>query len=670
MPTPEMIPLPTDPTAVGSLQWWQNEAKTACDQKDALIPEWKRNLDRYRGKARGNSYLGDGFGDGEIIQVNVDYYATNQKVSQLFFRTPDIQLSPKRPEFAAAVPLFQAVLNDQLSARNTNAMAAVTEVLMDVVCPAGIGAVKVGYEATIDGTRQIPIGEQPDPAGAVGPDGMPVMVPIMEDVPNVIHDAYTITRIPVGRLLIPTGFIGSNYDDADWLGFKFKTDPEAVKRRWGVTVENPTDSLDNDLLVPPPDTNQRRPSVTGTEIWYKASLFDPNEKNPAKLRQLVFLDGVEQPVIHQDSPAQRFNERGRLVAGHTRFPIRVCTLRYVSDSHYPPSDCSMSRVAVDEESAARTLMMQQRKRSLPMRAVDRNRMDPADIAKLQRGEVQSIIPVDGNVQEIVQEVARATYPRENFEITRVNERDIEKTWALGANQTGVRGGTTATEAALIQGSVDVRMDAERTRVLDWFVSVAETLGAYLQLFADDEQYVEVLGDDGAKQLQKWDKNAIAGEFVYSVKPDSAQKVDANVDRKMQLDLYQLTANDPFVNRAELTRSILESFNKNPGRTMQQPPTAPPEKPKINLSFKGEDLDNPMVLDLLQQAGFQINPKAIQNLLMQQGGYISGTIEPSRAADATKPPTDTLSGPTMHPGAAEMVEPLSKHALDNHVGGGR
>lgn len=669
MPTPDMIPLPKD-NEVGSLKWWQSEVKAASDLKDTLLPKWKENLKRYRGETMANTYL-SGWDTNEIIQVNVDYYATNQKVSQLFFRTPDVQLSPKRPEFAAAVPLFQAVINDQLSARNTNAMSAVTEILMDVVCPAGIGAVKVGYTATVDGTRPVQVGEQPDPTGAMNPDGTPVMVPVTEDVPNVIHDAYEITRISPAKLHIPVDFTGSNYDDAPWLGFEFTLDVETAKRRWNINLDAPTDAADNKLLVPSPVPEQRRPQITGTEIWYKASLFDPDEKNPAKLRQLVFLSNMTTPVIHQDSPAQRFNERGKLVAGHTRFPIRICTLRYVSDWHYPPSDCQMSRVAVDEESAARTIMMQQRRRSLPLRWVDRNRIDPADMVKLTSGQVQAVVPLDGSGNEIIGEIARANYPRENFTISEINERDISKLWSLGANQQGVTsgGGRTATELSLIQGNVDVRMDAERTRVLDWFVSVAETLGAYLQLFADDEQYVEVLGDDGAKQLQAWDKNAIAGEFVYSVKPDSAQKVDANVDRKMQLDLYQLTANDPFVNRSELTRSILESFNKNPARTMQQPPQPPPEKPKINLSFKGEDLDNPMVISLLQQAGFQIDPAAVQNLLMQQGGYISGTIEPSRA----EPPagqTDTLTGPTAHPGAAEMVEPLSKHALVNHTGGGR
>jgi hypothetical protein len=331
----------------------------------------------------------------------------------------------------------------------------------------------------------------------------------------------------------------------------------------------------------------------------------------------------------------------------------------------------MSRVAVDEESAARTIMMQQRRRSLPLRWVDQNRIDPATLTKITTGEVQAVVPLDGPGNEIIGEIARANYPRENFTISEINERDIAKVWSLGANQQGVTssGGRTATELSLIQGNVDVRMDAERTRVLDWYVSVCEQLGALLQLFADDEQYAEVLGPDGAKRLEAWDKTKIAGDFVYSVKPDSAQKVDANVDRKMQLDLYQLTANDPFVNRGELTRGILESFNKDPGRTMQQPPQAAPDKPKINLSFKGEDLDNPMVISLLQQSGFQIDPAALQNLLQQQGGYISGTVQPSQMKP-TDAPTGDLSGPMAHPGAAEMVEPLSKHALDNHTGGGR
>jgi hypothetical protein len=357
-----MIPFP--PTGeTGSVSWWQSEAQAASDLADKHLPKWRENLKRYRGDAMDNAYL-PGWSNTEMIQVNVDFYATEQKKAQLFFRTPDVQLSPKRPESAGAVPLFQAVLNDQLSARNANAMAAVTEILMDVLCPAGIGAVKVGYDATIDGTRQVQVGEQPDPSGMVGPDGMPAMVPIMADVPNVIHDAYDITRISPAKLLIPADFTGSNYDDAPWLGFQFQVDVATAKRRWGVTIENPTDATDAKLLIPFPMPEQRRSYVTGTEIWYKASLFDPNEKHPAKLRQLVLLDSATGPVIHQDSPYQRFDERGRLIAGQSRFPIRVCTLRYVSDSHYPPSDCQMSRVAVDEESAARTIMMQQRRRSL------------------------------------------------------------------------------------------------------------------------------------------------------------------------------------------------------------------------------------------------------------------------------------------------------------------
>jgi hypothetical protein len=664
MPTPNDL-LPLRPAGeTGSLEWWQSEAKAASDMVDKLLPKWKENLKRYRGEPMSNSYL-EGWDTQELIQVNVDFYATEQKKAQLFFRTPDVQLSPKRPEFAGAVPLFQAVINDQLSARNTNAMAAVTEILMDVLCPAGIGAVKVGYQATVDGTREIPVGAMPDPTGAIDPaTGQPAMIPQTATVPNVIHDAYSIERISPAKLLIPNDFTGSNYDDAAWLGFEFQVDVQTAKARWGVDIENPTDAADPKLLIPSPVPEQRRPYIKGTEIWYKASLFDPNEKHPGKLRQLVWLEGMDKPVIHQDSPAQRFDERKRLVAGHTRFPIRVCTLRYVSDWHYPPSDCQMSRVAVDEESAARTIMMQQRRRSLPLRWIDRNRVDAADIAKITRGETQAIIPLDGSGNEIIGEIARANYPRENFTISEINERDISKLWSLGANQQGVTsgGGRTATELSLIQGNVDVRMDAERTRVLDWFVSVAETLGAYLQLFADDEQYVEVLGPDGAKRLEAWDKSKIAGEFVYSVKPDSAQKVDANVDRKMKLDLYQLTANDPNVNRAELVRPVLESFNMDPARTMQPPPQPPPDKPKLNLSFKAEDLDNPMVLDILQQSGFTIDPKMLQMLLQKQGGYISGT----QPASQPKQP----QGQPEHPGAAEMVEPLSKHALDNHFGGGR
>jgi hypothetical protein len=678
---PDTLPLPREGT--GSMDWWKSELQTARDLRDKLLPGWKRNLARYRGEAHENDYL-SGWDIKGQIQVNVDFYATEQKKASLFFRTPDVQLSPKRPEFAAAVPLYQAVLNEYLSGSQANAMAAVDECLMDVLCPAGIAAVKVGYSAVVDGTKQVEVtppaappmpegqpqmpGTPPMPEGGMPPEMggmMPPPMPMYEEVPNVIHDAYTIDRISPARLLIPVDFTSSDYDKALWLAFEFEIDEETAKARgWNLGPDDMTASEPPKLLVTPPSPEKQRPAIRGTEIWYRASRVDANEKHPGKLRQLVMVDGVEEPVIHQDSPAQQFNEYGKLVVGETRFPIRVLTLRYVSDSHYPPSDCTMTRVAVDEESAARTIMMEQRKRSLPLRWFDRNRMDPDDIAKVQRSEVQGLIALDGNGNELIGEVARANYPRENFEISRVNERDIEKTWAMGPNQQGVRAGsgTTATELSLMQGNIDVRMDAERTKVLNWFVSIAEALGALVQLFADDEQYVEVLGESGAKELMQWDKTKIAGQFVFSVKPDSAQRVDANVDRKMSLDLYQLTANDPYVKRPELTRTVLEKFDVNPNKAMQEPPQAPPEKPRITLSFKGEDLDNPMVVSLLQQSGYQIDPAAVQNLLAMQGGYIPTTQIASQASD---PAPDTT-----HPGPAEMVQPINKHSLDHSIGGGR
>lgn len=641
--TPKVLPLKGE--GVGSYEWWMESLKTSEESRDAVRDaDWKPNVEAYRGKGTKK--------DGQI-RVNVDFTNVEQKKAQLFFRTPDVQLTAHRPETEDAVILFQQVLNHKLGPAGVNAKVAVDECLFDGLCASGTWACKVGYVATTIGMVAVPTGQVDPMTGQPAVDPT-TQQPLTQDVPS-LHERYFMDRISPAKLLKPRDFFGSDHDRAPWIGFEFVEDIAIAKDLWGLDDDFKGGGTDKHRLVTDTQTEAREGVVVAREIWYYAARLDATVKNPDKVRQIIFVEGIDHPVVHRDSTYQVFGPNGKFQSGMKGFPVVVGQLRTVGDTPWVPSDCSISRPQVDELSEGRFQMVQQRKKSLPIRWFDKNRVAPDDVDRLKKETIQGMIPTDGNGNEIFGEIARAQWPRENFTFADVVTKDIDKFWALGSNQQGVTDESTrtATELSLIQSNINVRLDYERSKVLDWYISAVSKLSTLYQLFADDEDYVEILGPDGDKRLQAWDRTKIQGEFAFSAKPDSAQRVDAQTDRKQFLDFFNMNAKNPVINLNELTRIGITKMNYDPSRLIKQPEPPQPPQPNVGFTFNGEDFvgaASPIVLEIAQQAGYKISPQAIAAAAAGQA-----RIEAAQQIQA--------QAKLEHGGLADKHEPLNKHSLD-------
>ena len=82
---PVIRPLP-EGDDVGSLKFWQAELQAARDAVSRELNKWQVNVDRYRGQP----YTLANVPQSEFIQVNVDFYKSEAKKAQLFFRTPTV----------------------------------------------------------------------------------------------------------------------------------------------------------------------------------------------------------------------------------------------------------------------------------------------------------------------------------------------------------------------------------------------------------------------------------------------------------------------------------------------------------------------------------------------------------------------------------------------------
>lgn len=635
---PNLLPMPA--TGPGSLESWRNQITLAQAnvQSIASSRNWDENLQSYLGKGNRQKY-----GKNTTI-IRKDYSLTEIKKALLFYQLPDVAATAKKPVFEGAAPLVGAVVNDFLSPDRTNAMAMIDEVLMDVLCPAGIGVSKIGYEAFVDPKqREIPEMNPANPAmPAIDPTGQPIMRP------NIIRESYFWNRIPPKMLLFPPTFTGSDFDQASWLGFKYVVSKTAAKRTFELKDEDlQAGGLDaqKDLLASDVSrssaTSDNSNTVTLYEIWYRASDVDPEIGDPEIVRQLVMLEGKEgAPLIHRDSPYQVI-EQGAYVSGMKGYPIHVFTLRYVSDQAIPPSDCSASREQIDELSKGRTQMVDQRDRAIPITLIDLLRLPKETQDKILKGEVQELIPVNG--MDVSNPpafgLARAQWPRENFEFNNVINRDIGETWSLGQNQLGMDTDTkrTATELSLMQGGTDTRMDKERARFLRQFAIGCQKLLALIQMFATEQDFARVSDEQGQSILKAWDATAIAGDYTITLAPDSSQRVDAAAEKKRAIDIFTMFGNDPLTNQVELRKMTWLKLGMDANRLVLPPQPKPPEKPQVSVSLKGEDLA-PMMPQYPNVAA-----------LLAAGGV--GMAAP----DASQPPMD----PATHPGGVPPVTPIDK-----------
>jgi hypothetical protein len=676
-PNPDVLPLPKK--GMNSMGAWKSRIKGSQKIIEDFSPEWNDNQRRY---------LAERQKDDDNVTVPTLFQRTEAKKSQLAAQSPKVVVSGSLPGLDQAAKLFEEVLNEQLYMAvpdGVDAMTALDEVLSDALVPSGIFAVKIGYENVIDGEKQVQVGQIPDPNFVPNPmlppeQQQPPMVPQMETVPNVIFERLFMERLSPSKLLIPEEFRGSNYDLANWLGEEALLDWNIAKRAFIFPDDFNHFVSDDEHIIgkdknPISFTSDKRKLVRLFIIYYKSAVFDDTVKHPWKQRCLVLVDGLDEPVKHEDSKYQRTAPDGTLT-GMIGFPIHIGTLRSASDTAFPPSDASYSVHQEVEINDARTDMKLQRKRAIPMRLGDLGVLGPDGLAKIEKGEYQSIIPV-ATLQDVkpIQVVDQAHYNQENFSINTVVQQDLDATWALGANPSGAVTGPASTSAAATgaanQASAN-RIGRERNKFMRWYARGVEKLASLIQLFATDTAYVHSVGPEGAQILKAWSKDDIQGRFSFRILPNSS--VDVSEQRQDFLAYYNLVAASPNVNRLELDTTVSRLFDQDPQKVIAQPQPPPPPPPAlphgITLNLNGKDL-NPlvpefaMIVQLLKASGVAIPDDAIAQAQAQAAktGMPVTEVTPSAPPPGAMPPAGPGAGPEA-PGSVEKVQPLDKHQFDN------
>lgn len=615
---------------------WKARIHASRRRRDDLVAEWQENVTRRRGSPDETSQ----WSTGGRVTVNQDWPLTKAKVAQLYSQTPEVRLSPRAEKYRAAVPVFATQVNDTIN--DVGVGQTIEEVLADVVNASGIGGVMMAYEARTE-PRQVP---------SVDPSAMPpemqqaiatgaMQIP-MTTVDHVVDCQYLAERISPADLLIPSDFTGSNYDKARWLGHDGRMTWTQAQRELGLTDDQKDKVLGADKRGSGSthslntDTQKFKDGdvVNFTQLFYWRFYYHAEETSFHALQRLVFVDGLEEPVIDKEYEGQKRLEDGRLV-GVLKNPIRVLTLTYISDDGLPPSDSTVSKPQVDELGESRDAMVQQRRHSIPIRWYDTNRIGPNTKKLLDKGTPQGFIPTNGDGTRAVGEVARANFPQERFEFDRIIKTDLSELWQVGTNQAGQfsSGDRTASEARIVERNFQTRVGQERDKVTRFFVGIAECLAGLIALYG----IFDLPGEEDQQRIDTVSREELAQGYTYSVRVDSTVLLDADQRIEQLTRALNLTAQSGFVNPKPAISEIWELSGVDPAKVIIDPQPKPPEPVSISIN-SAEDIINPVMLATLMRTHQAPAPQDLQAAmqLLQQIGMAAMLGVPPPKAPASGP----------------------------------
>lgn len=592
----------------------RNDVDLSKKKRDELIPNWQLNVQERRGK----DY--DTAADDNRSMVPMDWTLTKTKSAQLFSQIPEVRLLAKHAMFEEAVPVAAKIVNDLLAMANTGAV--VTECVIDCVNASGIGAAIVRYESLTESVpvpAVDPLALQMAQMGAPAPGAPPAVEDPANPVPalpteRITDRRFCVDRISPSDLLWPVYFSVSDWNKAPWLGHTARGPWAKVKRLLNLNDEQKeqvvgaaTKRIGADLASQSESVRKMQEDlVEYDEIFYWRYLYHEDEKSYDAIQRVVFVAGIDEPVINTPWEGQQFDENNGGYMGVCLLPVRVLTLNYISDEAIPPSDSAIIRPQVKELQESRQHMKDQRKHSRPLRWFDVDNVDPTITGDLIKGTWQGMIPTIGAGDRAIGEVARSAYPRENLEFDKILKQDIQEAVSVGPNQSGMyaSGERSASEANIVQQSFQTEIGLQRARVADFFVGIANVLfGLWTRFGVVDPLGVGAsIGPDGAKRLESWDRTRINQKFVADVRADSTVRVDAQQLVHQLTSVLNVTAQSGFINPKPLIKKIIEASGLDPGEILVDPVKKGPEPPKISYSFKGEDLANPIVLAIIEKSG--------------------------------------------------------------------
>ena len=326
-------------------------------------------------------------------------------------------------------------------------------------------------------------------------------------------------------------------------------------------------------------TTSLKDLVAVYEVFYKGIYF-AEEDHPEAIYQLVLLENLkERTVISRKSVDQTFDEQGQLTYDSLiGFPILVGSLRDFVDSPFAIADSAFTDSLAKNLDVHLQQNLKLRDAAVGKYFYDTDAIDGEDIDRIRKSEVGAFVGLKSGAlaqgaDKIFFTSAQVRSTNDDWRTADALKSTMNET--LGINETAAGGNPdtvrSATEIQTSTAGAAGRQEKEQSRTIEFYLQIVRAVDTLVFRYATGDRYVTVVGEDGSKKLEQWNKKLGAGCYSYDIKPDSQLRNDVARDRQQKIAAYTVMAPDQMVNRPPILRDIARDFGWDPSLIVLQTP---------------------------------------------------------------------------------------------------
>ena len=367
----------------------------------------------------------------------------------------------------------------------------------------------------------------------------------------------------------------SHLEDANWIAYRWVKTVDDVKRN--PNYKNVSKIKSNFKAKTDYDGDVKGPSMSGhthdpeSTDWDRVEGWDVWDKRTHRL--ITVVDSHD--TVLQDKPWP---------LDYEGFDCEILYFNENPDEQLPVSDVDIYMGQQDELNRLASLALQHVRNAASQKFLSQeDTMDAAEMEKITNGPPTVIATVKGNPENALFPLKTQVVSQDIYMWIRQLKGDIREEQGVAAYERGVAEKfDTATEPALIAQSINLPRE-ERKGIFEEFVKrVVRKMGHVLQQtltkqdfpltqdqFEEAQQGMKsklekIVGPEGSQIIAPWfnaGKDDIQGEYDYSLEVGSMQPVNQETRKRDAVQLYQLLAENPLIDKVEGTKQLLEAFDR-------------------------------------------------------------------------------------------------------------
>lgn len=540
-----------------SVKQWEEEIRLAkaYQAENGRLDRWKENCDFYDNK----------YPDG-VIRVNLIFSIGRGLVPQLYFKTPTILVTPRKPGFRQQAKILEAV--DNWLIPHLGIKAQVKLGILDAY-RTNIAVFKFGYHS---------IGSE-FPTDRVEEDPVP---PSMREAMSGFLEAMKATILPFERQQAGSETEEDKeaqrlrrYSYHDWIKpeapWMLRIAPEDYLVPFG-GLDNPSIPWCAFRVIRPLEDVKKDPVYSHTRslkanaklnnTWKDGKVMTPQESSAIPQVDLVELyevwdkrTGRVKVIVEGHDKFLRNDEHGLDIDG---LPSEVLQFNPNGRDFWGVSDVDQIKDQIKEYNETRTVELMHKKTAISKFLFDENSISDDELAKFNEGKI-ACIKVKGDPRNAVM-LLNPSMSRDLYAMSDVIRQDIHEVSGWSRNQLGDFDSDrrTATEAAIVQGALQLRADERRDQVAD-LIAAAFQRKIHPMIFDywTEERVIEVTSLGG---WQSYTGQQIRGDYEVSAVADSIVPLSRAQRQQTALKAYEILRNDPMFDQYRLRQVLLEQYD--------------------------------------------------------------------------------------------------------------